>query len=462
MPDSGSFPGTILQEFIAVGRPNRPGRAIHPTSITMHNTSNTSPGADAKAHSRFVRNTGHYVLRSGRKNWVSWHYTVDDNVAIQHLPNTEMGWHAGPANGSSIGIEVCMHQGINRDLADRRAAALVAKLLRDLGLTRNDIKTHKDWTRKDCPTLLLPQWQAFLALVDDARNALPPPPMAVAPAASRRAVEKAPRLAKKDLGEIDHHLMAIPDELLSSAAASAEDGLVKASLATVFDQLTALTANPRAARVLFPNGIDHIDLHVKLPTEFRLVLSGPKSASAPLAGPVAAPDDEIPEYLRDIPGADSVPEDEEDLAAAATEPVNQQLVLPAMGLYGYGNPARRFGIKRTIDALMQVGAAFTAAHGGVRLGIGDISKLNGGAIGGHASHQRGIDVDIRPLRNDGKEEPITFQSTKYSRTLTQALVHALRANTIIPVKSILFNDTEVQGVSSFAGHDNHLHVRFKI
>ena len=134
-----------------MGRPNRPGRAIHPTSITMHNTSNTSPGADAKAHSRFVRNTGHYVLRSGRKNWVSWHYTVDDNVAIQHLPNTEMGWHAGPANGSSIGIEVCMHQGINRDLADRRAAALVAKLLRDLGLTRNDIKTHKDWTGKTVP-----------------------------------------------------------------------------------------------------------------------------------------------------------------------------------------------------------------------------------------------------------------------------------------------------------------------
>lgn len=457
MPDSESLPGTVLQEFIAVGRPNRPGRAIQPTSITMHNTSNTSPGADARAHSRFVRNTGHYVLPSGRKNWVSWHYTVDDNVAIQHLPNTEMGWHAGPANGSSIGIEVCMHQGIDRDLADRRAAALVARLLRDLGLTRNDIRTHKDWTGKNCPTLLLPQWQAFLALVDDAL----PPSMAVAPAASRGAVEKAPRLGKKDLGEIDHHLMAIPDELMS-AAASAEDRLLKPSLASVFDHLAALAAKPSAARVLFPNGIDHIDLHVKLATEFRLVLSGPKSTSAALAGPVAAADDEIPEYLRDIPGADSAPEDEEDLAAATTEPVSQLLVLPATGLYGYGNPARRFGIKRAIDALVQVGAAFAAAHGGVRLGVGDISKLNGGAIGGHASHQRGIDVDIRPLRNDGKEEPITFQNAKYSRKLTQALVHALLANTIIPVKSILFNDLEVQGVSPFAGHDNHLHVRFKI
>jgi hypothetical protein len=351
-----------------------------------------------------------------------------------------------------------MHQGIDRNLADRRAAALVAKLLRELGLSRSDVKTHKDWTGKNCPTLLLPQWQAFLAMVDQELNALPASAMASAASAAR---PKPPRLAKKDLGDIDHHLMAIPDEQLSSAMVPSEDGLVKASLGALFDQLSTIAVQAGPARLLFPNGIDHIDLHVKLPTEFRLVLSGPKSASPGLAGRVAAADDEIPDYLRDIPGADSFPEDEEDLAAAAADPVDQLLTLPAPGLYGYGNPARRFGIKRTIEAMLQVGAAFNAAHG-IRLGIGDISKLNGGAIGGHASHQRGIDVDIRPLRSDGKEEPITFQGALYSRQLTQALVHALRANTIIPVKTILFNDPNVQGVSPFAGHDNHLHVRFKI
>ena len=41
-----------------------------------------------------------------------------------------------------------MNQGIDQDLANRRAAALVARLLRDHGLTRNDIKTHKQWTGK--------------------------------------------------------------------------------------------------------------------------------------------------------------------------------------------------------------------------------------------------------------------------------------------------------------------------
>ena len=216
---------------------------------------------------------------NGRKNWVSWHYTVDDKVAIQHLPNTEMGWHAGAANGSSIGIEVCMHQGIDHALANRRAAALVAGLLRDLGLTRNDVKTHKDWTGKNCPTLLLPQWQAFLALVDEALAALPASPMAMAaPAAATDGPRKLRALAKKDLGEIDHHLMAIPDELLSSLLrAAAEDRLVKASVASVFAELNALAAQPKADRVLFPNGIDHVELHVTLPTEFKLVISGPKS-----------------------------------------------------------------------------------------------------------------------------------------------------------------------------------------
>jgi hypothetical protein len=30
-----------------------------------------------------------------------------------------------------------------------------------------------------------------------------------------------------------------------------------------------------------------------------------------------------------------------------------------------------------------------------------------------------------------------------------------------PAKSILFNGFEIQGVSPFAGHDDHLHVHFK-
>lgn len=91
-------------ELISDERPNRIGTSIKPKKITIHNTSNESPGADADAHSRFVRNRGYY-MHNGKKNWVSWHYSVDDRVAIRQLPNDEKALHAGRrANKKSIAI----------------------------------------------------------------------------------------------------------------------------------------------------------------------------------------------------------------------------------------------------------------------------------------------------------------------------------------------------------------------
>ena len=144
-------------ELIADGRPNRSGVSISPTKVTIHNTSNTGVGANAAAHSKWVRNTGYYTLPSGKKNWVSWHFTVDDTEVIRHLPLGEKGWHAGSAEGNatSIGVEVCMHSGIDQAAAFDRAARLVATLLYDLNLSIADVVTHRKWTGKNCPVLLL-------------------------------------------------------------------------------------------------------------------------------------------------------------------------------------------------------------------------------------------------------------------------------------------------------------------
>ena len=164
----------LTEELIAKGRPNRPGRPIAPRFVTVHNTSNNGPRADASAHSRFVRNTGFYTLPSGRKNFVSWHYTVDDLRAIKHLPINERALHAGAANGVSIGIELCMHREIDQPAADDRAARLVAVLLHDLRLPSSAIRTHRSWTGKACPVLLLPRWRAFLDKVESIRDAIRP------------------------------------------------------------------------------------------------------------------------------------------------------------------------------------------------------------------------------------------------------------------------------------------------
>ena len=68
--------------------------------ITIHETGNFAASADAHSHARWVHRAAPY----------SWHGTVDDVEAWQHLDWGEQGWHAGdgrngPGNTKSIGIE---------------------------------------------------------------------------------------------------------------------------------------------------------------------------------------------------------------------------------------------------------------------------------------------------------------------------------------------------------------------
>jgi N-acetylmuramoyl-L-alanine amidase len=165
----------LEENLIPRGRTNRPGTANSLSYITIHNTDNTDAGADARAHGNFVKNTGFYIF-NGRKNWVSWHYTVDDKRIVKHLPIEEKALHAGSANTQSIAIEICMFRGIDRDAAFLRAARLCAVLLYDLSSLNEDIqkiKPHQFWTGKNCPRLLLnngrvgSKWNQFLQLVQD-------------------------------------------------------------------------------------------------------------------------------------------------------------------------------------------------------------------------------------------------------------------------------------------------------
>jgi len=141
--------------------------------------------------------------------------------------------------------------------------------------------------------------------------------------------------------------------------------------------------------------------------------------------------------------------------------INSQLPVSGPGFYCYSPASRRYGIAETIRALQQIGATWaSSAPAGPRIGVGDISLQGGGPISGHASHQRGVDVDLRLMRNDGREEPTVYQSAQYSRPLTQRLINIIRANGVLRVQYIFFNDPQATGVSPWPNHDNHLHVRF--
>lgn len=159
-------------------------------------------------------------------------------------------------------------------------------------------------------------------------------------------------------------------------------------------------------------------------------------------------------------GADR-PQITREMPAGTDASVNTPLPASGPGFRSYGAPNRQIGRPETIRAIQAIGTAWHMAHpNGPRMSIGDISFKGGGKMPPHVSHREGIDVDIRLMRNDGKEGPVTFTDPAYSRALTQELVNWIVSNGVLRVQYIFFNDPAVSGVSTWPGHHNHLHVRF--
>lgn len=128
------------------------------------------------------------------------------------------------------------------------------------------------------------------------------------------------------------------------------------------------------------------------------------------------------------------------------------------GYYTYGKDEKRFATSKTIASIQELVLAMERMD--ITIGIGNISLKTGGQMPPHTSHQRGVDVDIRPMRIDQRKIGVTIHSDDYSRSKTRKLVRQIRRDKNL--EKILFNDTEIAGVRSHAGHDNHLHVRYKL
>jgi hypothetical protein len=149
-------PGATYRiSWIPDGNTNRPAYPMRPTWVTVHETANESPGANAEMHRRFVH-------AGGGLGQVSFHYVVDDTEIIQLLPLIENGWHAGDgANGtgnrSSVGIELCVHAGSNWEKTQDHGARLVATLCRAFGIPPERVVPHQHWSGKVCPRRILAQ-----------------------------------------------------------------------------------------------------------------------------------------------------------------------------------------------------------------------------------------------------------------------------------------------------------------
>lgn len=174
----------LRQDLVSRGRHGRKVfRPMTPRYITIHSTQNWS--ADAWKHSQALKNG---ALRAPKRRggnrigYLIWHFTVDDKVALQHMPTNEQGEHAdfdGPGNRYSIGIEMCEHRGSNLSSTMDRTAKLAAYLMIKHGIPLRNVVPHYHWPRrgakppnKNCPHFLMEngrpgrKWRGFLARVD--------------------------------------------------------------------------------------------------------------------------------------------------------------------------------------------------------------------------------------------------------------------------------------------------------
>lgn len=147
---------TTLKKTSGTGSPG--------SSITIHETANTSVGANAAAHAN--------LQSKGNVRDASWHWTVDDHEAVQSFLHNVKCWHAGTSagNNTSIGIELAVNSDGDFTQTVENAAQLVAQIINERGLSVTDVVQHNRWSGKNCPTNLRngskgPTWASFLARV---------------------------------------------------------------------------------------------------------------------------------------------------------------------------------------------------------------------------------------------------------------------------------------------------------
>lgn len=152
-----NIPGVkFVVDIIPKGRKRRPGIKMQPRFITIHNTGCNEVPADNFRRSQ---------LDPMQDKEVSWHFTIDEKTIVQHLPITEVAWHAGDGHRSgnmlSIGIETCERAG-----AEDVVILFTAELMKVIEIGMDRVEPHKKWSGKTCPWLILPHWEKFMNRVE--------------------------------------------------------------------------------------------------------------------------------------------------------------------------------------------------------------------------------------------------------------------------------------------------------
>lgn len=151
-------------------------KQMTPKGITVHNTANRNH-ASAKQEAANVYNNN---TKKGY-NGVAVHFFVDEKNTYQVLPLNVHGWHSGDGgngfgNRKTIAIEICRSLDYKTDRyakAEKRAAKLVAWLMKEHNISISMVKRHYDYARngKKCPHRMFEgkpnNWSSFIDMVKE-------------------------------------------------------------------------------------------------------------------------------------------------------------------------------------------------------------------------------------------------------------------------------------------------------
>lgn len=128
------------------------------------------------------------------------------------------------------------------------------------------------------------------------------------------------------------------------------------------------------------------------------------------------------------------------------------------GYYTYGTPAEgrgQYADPMMISVLLEVATRWCQIDPR-KFGVGNISLAGGGKFKPHNSHRSGLEVDVRPIRVDGKEIPVSILDSNYDRAASTKLISLFTAHPM--VRLVLFNDSTVPKVKFAPRHYDHFHV----
>ena len=146
----------VIKKHLTINK-KRTGKKLDYKWITIHNTGNPTSSADSER--RWLDNPENDTS-------TGWHLVVDGKQAIEAIPLDEIAYHAGTSDGNStsIGIEICDSAGI---AAEKQAIELIADILIKKNWGTDKVRTHKSWSGKYCPHLILPKWEQLIKSIDE-------------------------------------------------------------------------------------------------------------------------------------------------------------------------------------------------------------------------------------------------------------------------------------------------------